>query len=387
MLARIAGIISMLILITGISIGFGKESFETNPTTNNGKKWRIAYVEGGPYSNYQSVLEEVIQSLMKFEWIEQKSIPKSQNETETKTLWNFLTTQIKSDYLEFLDDAYWSCEWVDETRDRLRTEIIDRLKTKQDIDLVLALGTWAGQDLANNQHKTPTMVLSTSNAVRSGIIRSAEDSGFDHIHAWIDPKQYERQLRLFHEIVGFKRLGVAYENDMAGRSYAALDDVENLSKELDFKIVRCHLSKVAAGAEHDARELAACYEKLASNIDTMYVTDSAGLTKKNLTRLLTPLFKYKVATIAQTRYDLIKNGILIGAGRPNFKAEADFYAQTLAKILNGAQPRQVSQIFESPFKIVVNLEVSKIIGFKLPLDILAGAYEIHESIESTKVAD
>ncbi len=99
------------------------------------------------------------------------------------------------------------------------------MKNKKDIDLLLAFGTWAGQDFANHQHVTPTMVISASNAVKAGVIKSVEDSGYDHVHAWIDPKKSERQVRLFHDIIKFKRLGLAYEDDLDGRSYAAVDDV------------------------------------------------------------------------------------------------------------------------------------------------------------------
>ncbi len=83
---------------------------------------------------------------------------------------------------------------------------------------------------------------------------------------------------------------------------------------------------------------------------------------------------------AQTRYDLVENGILMGAGRTDFKSDAKFYVETFAKILNGAKPRDLPQKFESPLMIVINLESAKKIGFRFPFDILAGASEIHETI-------
>ncbi|SDU06186.1 ABC transporter substrate-binding protein [Desulfobacula phenolica] len=358
--------------------------FETTPTTNKGKKWRIGYLEGGPYANYQSILKAITKTLMDAGWIQHSSIPECRNEIETKTLWNFLSTQIQSNYLEFVSDAYWSAEWCDAERENLKHGIIKRLNDSKDINLMLAFGTWAGQDLANNQHNTPTMVVSASNAIRSGIIKSIEDSGFDHIHAWIDPNQSERQLRLFHKITGFKKLGIAYEDDLDGRSYSAIEDAQNLSRELGFQIIECHLPGQASGTSHEEAELVECYEQLAPKIDSMYITDYAGLTKKNIPKLLSPLFRYKVPTFAQTRYDLVKYGILMGAGRSDFKADARFYTEIFAGILNGKKPGDLPQEFKSPLKIVVNLESSKQIGFRIPLDILAGAFEIHEIIPSTE---
>jgi len=357
---------------------------ETNPITNNGKKWQIGYLEGGSYANYQSILEQMIVIWMGSGWIERASIPKSQDGSETRTLWNFLSTKIKSDYLEFPADNYWNCKWDNTERGKLKKSILKRLNIKKDIDLMLCFGTWAGQDLANNQHSTPVMVLSASNAVQSGIIKGVEDPGFDHVHAWIDPKKSERQLRLFHEITGFKRLGLVYDDDLDGRSYAAVDDVLRLSRELGFEVVECHTPLGDEEVDLEEAQLIECYEKLAPKIDSIYITDDAGLTKNSITKLLPPLFKHKVLMFAQTRYDLIKNGILMGADKSDFNADARFYTDTFARILNGAKPGDLSQKFESPLDIAVNLESAKKIGFRFPLDILAGAFEIHKTIQNPK---
>jgi ABC-type uncharacterized transport system substrate-binding protein len=83
------------------------------------------------------------------------------------------------------------------------------------------------------------MVLSASDAVASGIIKSAEDSGYNHVHACVDPFRYDRQVRVFHDIVGFKKLGIAYEDSVEGKSYAAVEIIEKVAAERDFKIVKC----------------------------------------------------------------------------------------------------------------------------------------------------
>ena len=350
------------------------------PITNNGQKWRIGYLEGGPYSNYQSILKQMVLSLMDAGWIEKEVLPEPADESETRTIWKFLSEEARSEFLVFSMENYWSYQWENEAREKEKAAAINRLKKDGELDLMLAFGTWAGQDLANNQHATPTMVLSASNAVRAGIISSVEDSGYDHVHAWIDPDRTDRQIRLFHELTGFKKLGVAFENDIDGRSYAGIADVLRLSKELDFAVVECHLP-VETGVSGEDAALIQCHEKLAPNIDSMFITDYAGLTTKSIVQLLMPLFQYKVPMFAQTRYDLVKYGILMGTGRADFNADAEFYTETFTQILHGAKPRDLPQKFESPLSIVVNLESAKRIGFRIPLDILAGAFEIHENIQ------
>ncbi len=375
-----------LILPNGVVAGDNVE-FKTSPVTNNGKKWRIGYLEGGPFLNYSSILRALVDSLADLGWIKKTPLPQGRNETETRTLWRFLGESARSNYLEFVPDAYWASDWKNDLHEKNREKIISRFKRKNDIDLMLALGTLAGLSLANNRHKTPTMVLSTSNAVQAGIIKSVGDSGYDHIHARVDPKRFERQIRLFHECVGFKTLGIAFFNTVEGKSFAAVDDVIRVADQLGFDVIECHLTPGVDTGSKSAKALAECHDKLAPRIDAIYITDNLGLTPGNMPRLLEPLFKYDVAMFAQSRYELVKYGILMGAVRKTYSADGLFYAETFAKILNGAKPRDLPQIFESPLQIAVNLETASKTGCHLPVDILAGAQDIHKKIHNFDEAD
>jgi ABC-type uncharacterized transport system substrate-binding protein len=55
-----------------------------------------------------------------------------------------------------------------------------------------------------------------------------------------------------------------------------------------------------------------------------------------------------------------------------------FYAETIARIFNGARPRQLNQVWIDPAKIALNLETARIIGFDPPVDILLAADEVYE---------
>lgn len=192
------------------AIAADKGHFSTKPTTHDGKKWRIGYYEGGTYIDYQLIFAETVKALMKMGWIEEEPLPPLKGE-ETAGLWNWLTEHAKSEYLDFVKNAHYSAKWEDNERETTVNTIIKRLNTRKDIDLMIAMGTWAGKDLANASHTTDTMVVSASDAVSAGIIKSIEDSGFDYVHAYVDPYRYQRQVRVFHDMIGFKRLGVVYE--------------------------------------------------------------------------------------------------------------------------------------------------------------------------------
>ena len=64
-------------------VGHGK----TDPVLNNGKKWRIAYYDGGPYSNYQLTLISTIQGLVKLGWIDSVDFPVNIDESSNRPIW------------------------------------------------------------------------------------------------------------------------------------------------------------------------------------------------------------------------------------------------------------------------------------------------------------
>ena len=206
----VALIIVSVFIFCGAAMAADRGDFSTKPVTNEGKKWRIGYYEGGEYYDYKGVFVATLKGMMNLGWIEHAEIPVDKGE-QTDTIWKWLATHAKSDYVEFVADAHYSAKWDAKLRKQMVEGIIKRLNEQKDIDLMIAIGTWAGKDLANNRHHTPTVVLTASDAVGAGIIKSTEDSGYDHVQAHVDPSRYERQIRIFHDIVGFKTLGVAYE--------------------------------------------------------------------------------------------------------------------------------------------------------------------------------
>ena len=365
--------------ITG-ALSADKGSFSVKPATNDGEKWRIAYYEGGPYIDYQKILTETVHGLMKLGWIETTELPQQKGE-ETKTLWQWLATRAKSDYLEFPENAYYSADWVNQVRTETVPRIMQRLTDSGDIDLLIAMGTMAGQDFANSQHDTPTLVLSSSDPIASGIIKSIDDSGLPHVHATADPYLFERQVRIFHEIIGFKKLGIAYEDSVNGRSFAALDVVQKLSKDKGFEVVSCHTQDEDID-DQQARELSVenCFDKLANKVDAIYVTVQGGVNQNSIPKLVEISNKYHIPTFSQSGSVEVGYGFLLSISLGGFKYLGEFHAQTIAKVLNGAQPNQLEQLFETPPKIAINLKTAEIIGFDPPMVLLGAADEIFHDI-------
>jgi ABC-type uncharacterized transport system substrate-binding protein len=250
---------------------------------------------------------------------------------------------------------------------------------------MIAMGTWAGQDLANDEHSTSTVVMSTSDPLASGIIRSVEDSGHDHLHAKIDPYQHERQVRVFHDIIGFKRLGICYEDTDSGRTYAAIDKVEKVAKERGFEIVRSFTKSDVADGKLAEESVKKAFVQLAKRVDAIYVTEQGGVSYRSIPALVKIANSHQVPTFSQSGSEEVKYGFLASISKAGYKYIGEFHAETIAKIFNGAKPRQLPQLFEEPPKIAINLRTAEVIGFNPPVDILLAADEIFQDIEAPPV--
>jgi ABC-type uncharacterized transport system substrate-binding protein len=373
-------ILSFLLNITAWAADKG--NFSTSPATKNGKKWRVAYYEGGEYIDYQVILIATIKGLIQLGWIEQTEIPPQKGE-QTQNLWNWLSANTKSKYIEFVKDAHYSANWDDKLRPQVVEKLIKRLNDQKDLDLVIAMGTWAGQDLANDKHQTPTLAFSVSDAVGAGIVKSVDDSGFDHFHVQIDPYRYERQLRTFHDVVGFKKLGVAYEDTVSGRSIAALDKIEQVAKERQFEIIRCYTKDDVPDKKIAEETVKKCFETIAKQgAKGIYATVQNGISSSSIPQLVKIANSNAIPTFSQSGSHEVKWGFLIRLSQASYKYIGDFYAKTISKVFNGAKPRDLDQVFEEPPKIAINLKTAEIIGYNPPVDVMLAADEIIQEIET-----
>ena len=380
---KISIILSVLMIVLGVTfptIGAAeKDKFNMKPMLNKGQKWRVAYYEGGEYIDYQQIFTETIKGLMSLGWIKMSDIPKQTGE-QTKDLWEWLSRKAESDYIEFVADAHYCASWDDELRKKTADQIIDRLNRKKDIDLLIAMGTWAGKDFANNMHHTPTIVLSASDPLSAGIIRSVEDSGYDHLHATVDPYRFERQVRVFHEIINFKKLGVAYENSVNGKSYAAIDVVQKVANERKFKIVPCFTQSDISDTGEAEQSVIECFEKLSKTCDAIYVTQQGGINRRSIPALVDIANKHHIPTFSQSGSEEVKYGFLVSLSQAGFRYVGEFHAQTIAQVFNGAKPNDLDQLFEEPPKIAINMKTAEVIGFDPPVVLLGATDEIFNEI-------
>jgi ABC-type uncharacterized transport system substrate-binding protein len=347
-----------------------------NPVMNNGKPWRIAYYEGGSYTDYADAMKSVIKGLMTLGWIEKDQLPDLKDNL-AKPYWEWLVHSAKSPYLMFHDEDAYSADWSEGKRNRIKKELIGKLQQGH-IDLVVAMGTWAGQDLANRLHHVPTTVVSTSNPVQAKIIQSAEDSGLDHVTARVDPKRYLRQIRMFHRLVKFRKLGVAFEDTPEGRIYSPIVDLEKVAAERGFDLVLCPFNDTQVDRDKAFKECMECMDSLSKRADAVYVTSLLAM-EERVDQVADFFRKKKIPTFALNGSKYVKEGFLLSVSTDEgYRAQGLYDARKIARILNGTHPRDLQQVFPDPLDIAINMKTARDIGFAVPGSIIRIAHEIYE---------
>lgn len=349
-----------------------------SPQKNMFSKWRIGYVESMTYPSYQLSLLATVRGLMTLGWVKTVPLPTLPDKSDTRYLWRWLSSELESDYIEFVPGAYWTFAGDKEKGSEVRGLVIDELNRGR-LDLLIVMGTVAGKSIgATSDHQVPTIVMSTTDPLSANIIQAVDDSGFDHLHARVDPYRHQQQVRVFHDLFNFERLGVVYENTPAGRSFAGIDSVEEIANLRGFELVTCE-AEHAQFVEDSTANVLACHEELADKIDALYLTRHPGVTSKTIPVLLEPLQAFKIPTFSQSASDTVKAGVLIGTALGDLKEVGLFYAKTIAQVFHGKKPRDLPQLFRSPPRFALNLSTAEEIAYTPPVEILSAVAELYQT--------
>lgn len=350
------------------------------PLARDGRPWRIAYIETRPFANYAATLHSLINSLYAMGWLSTNTnLPYIKGQTDTKVIWKWLTSLNNEKYLKFYEEDFFTFESIkgDAVNDKSK-EIISRLNQQNQIDLVLVMGTEAAQRIAVTDHSTPVVAMSISNAVQAEIVKGANLSGIKHIWAHMDPYRYKRQIDIFYDIFKFKKLGVVFDDDQAGRSFSAIDDILDVARSKNFKVITENVhqpQKYGADMGKFSRDLRNAYSRLSEKVDAAYIGLYIGSNPADLAYAIEPLIEKKIPVFAQQSND-VNNGALMSLARLNFSGVGGFNARAVVRILKGEQPGNIPQVYENSPNIILNLDVAKKIGYKPKFELLLGADEI-----------
>ncbi|MDR3336338.1 MAG: hypothetical protein LBT16_03945 [Treponema sp.] len=337
-------------------------------------KFRIAVVISGDYWEYYDNFKGLIEGFSNIGWADPVVVPQLVTSFNSLILW--LSKTEYSDYVEFPPELFFSLDWGDNNR-AVENSLIRRIP---DADAIIAYGTAAAKMFyQQDSFALPVVADAVSDIVAAGVTLTETDSGKDFFSGKLDPEAFKRQIRLFHEITGFKKLGIAYSDDEYGRVYGAVRDVEAVAAERGFEIVR-NTNMTEELNEKTVPLYLDAIRNVASRSDAVYIGAPNALTEYDIIRdIVGILDEARVPSFAQEGSIRVKDGILFSLASSGMIRSGTYTATKMAHIFGGESPRAQNQIFESIPDVAVNLTTAEKIGFPVPVDIIVNSDEIYLS--------
>lgn len=344
----------------------------------DGSKYRIAYVDYDEYLPASQQLYYILSGLKSMGWITCEEFPFQADNMSTKEMISALADMDLGEYIEFSEDAFYYLGYDGE--EKVKEGLYNHAVKQQDIDLVLVFGTSAGKLVKDMNLPIPMVDFSATDPVASGIIDSStEGSGRDNVWAQVEPSMPLRQLKYYHSIKPFDKLGiVVYGNE----TISGVPDIEKASQEVGFELVKYNLPEVNRETQEELEEYYKSVkqkfrELCEENIDAFFLTVDLINDMEQLPECLSVFYEKNIPVYVMDDTNTVKNGALLIISTYDFENVGYFIADAVAQILNGAVAGDLPCIYTSSPYICFNYQVAKQISYPLDIKFLMSCDEIY----------
>lgn len=356
-----------------------EETQNTEPSTKkDGGKYRIAYVDYDEYLPASQQLYYILSGLRSMGWITCEEFPFQADTMSTEEMIHALVGMDLGEYIEFCGDAFYYLDYDEE--EEVQKGLYYHAVEKKDIDLVLVFGTSAGKMVKDMNLPIPMVNFSATDPVASGIIESsAGGSGRDNVWAQVEPSMPLRQLKYYHSIKPFDRLGIVVYGD---ETVSGVPDIEQASREVGFELVKYNLQEVNRETEEESEEYYKTVEQkfrelCTEDIDAFFLTVGLINDLERLPECLSVFYEKKIPVYVMDDTNTVKNGALLIISTYDFENVGYFIADAMAQILNGAVAGDLPCVYTSSPYICLNYDVAKQISYPLDIKFLMACDEIY----------
>lgn len=353
-----------------------KESVQPR-VRSDGRPFRIGVIDIDPYPYSGKMVYALIEALQQAGWINPLEIPFDRENTDVQEMIGYLARQDTGPYMEFVGDCnyYLAYDGEQAVKESLNRHIYEL----KDIDMLWALGTWPANVAREYTDAVPVVCYPLSAAKDSGVVQNHDFSGVKNLWAQTDPERYVRQMKVFHEVVGFSSIGVIYYN----RGIAALGDYERSASQLG---VELHSREIAPfSADPSEEDIATYYDAFHSsvkdlvktNIDAFLLTTDMIKDEHELDVFLAELEGIPICV--QSGDNFVEKGCLLTVDVYNAAELGYFVAEAIGLILNGQKPEELMQICVSTPYLVLNLDALKKLEIQASFELLMSSEKIYYS--------
>lgn len=347
---------------------------------------RVAVFQAGTYVEFQNIFRQTSLHLLGHGYINpQVNIDINFKHDEPKAFAQ-ISEQSRGGCIEFVEDGFYDGKWDPALIDQKEQELRQRIATKNDIDMIWALGTIAGLRFADSSLKKNVLVMAAITPSASGIVGDSEYSDKPYVFVLREKDRHYEELNMFHDIFKFKRLGVILDPHPEFREGQAYTIVQQVVKEKGLTLVECY-GDLFSDPEQAKKEFARCCLELSQNSDAVYINSSLGIDERNMYYQIKPLIDAKIPTFSQYGSEEVEQGVLLSLAETELNGAGRFMAHVIAKILQGTKPEEISQFYFLPLLLALNLQTAKMIEWKPDFSVLIALDRVFQNIKIGKIEE
>ncbi|MDL2207793.1 hypothetical protein LJB82_03620 [Desulfovibrio sp. OttesenSCG-928-M16] len=318
------------------------------PLPPQGKVFRIAYLEAGPYWSYDVLFSKIKQNLADLGW---------------------------GDALSFPEELHYSLGWAEERKGTYEPRVRD-IFARNNFDLLLSFGTEASQTVVKvNPGTVPIVTVSITNPLAANIVPSAMDSGAPNLTAALNTSTGAAMFTVFHHILQFKTLGILYNDSESGKLYSYLDDAKEVGREIGFTVLEHSELSYDETLDECLRGIADLYSRGAEAIFISNL-ECVDLQSVNPAPFYDFLEQRNIPTLAADDREQVRHFATLGMMPFDNDEMALFQARQIISILSGTRPGELSMILPFNYRLLINLEAAQRIGLEFPLSMLMSTDEV-----------
>ena len=234
-----------------------------------------------------------------------------------------------------------------------------QLSVQPDIDIIITFGPWVVENLMEAKCQKPIIAMHRVDPANEGLLNPESIPIINNLTILDREGKIEQDIFSFHEMVGFKKLGVLYFPSN-NEQEKIISRIKQIGNQLDFEVFS------AEGYDNQGTyAFFKAYNNLKANndIDALYLFPLWGLDVHKIKEFIKLPNRAKIPTFSYEGMAPVQRGVLASNASLSYISEAYYNAYKFIKIVNGAKPSSLSTKLPERPTMVINEETANIIDF------------------------
>lgn len=336
----------------------------------DGKPFQIAYIDYDQYAPSTRQFYYIILALQEAGWIKEGKLPFDEKEEDAMEMIARMSETDLGEYVAFSKEDSFYIAYEDE--EKVKEKLTEDARAGK-IDLFLTSGTNAGIFIKELGLDVPMLNVASTDPVASGIIDSTQDSGDPYVWAQVEPSVPLRQLKYYHEIIPFQRLGTVIYGD---EIISAVPDQEQAAEEVGFSRIQYNIEERSRETSEEKEEYYSLLKEYfhtlvyEDNIDAYFLTVDVINDLDRMDELLDVFYQEKIPVFLMDDENALEKGGLMLIAAYDYQNIGRFVADTLGKALYQEMLNTIPCVYQSAPYICLNMDVAKKIDFSPDFEFL-----------------